>query len=142
MSTGQLIEHLHHAPAYLRLKDRLASLRMLQALLDAELPAELLPGTRVASLKRGKLVIHTASGAVAVKLRQLAPRLADALRRCVPEISEIVVRVQPQRRNFPEKKTKPVPVLSNRAKQALTSLSQGLPVDSILRQAVLRLVRR
>ncbi|MCX7896381.1 MAG: DUF721 domain-containing protein [Rhodocyclaceae bacterium] len=142
MRADRVIDHLGMAPAFSRCKDRVERLHLLQTLLEATLPAELLPGTRVAGIQQGRLVIHASSGAVAVKLRQLAPRLAATVQRQSPEISEIVVRVQPSAGNFFRSPPKKPVVLSPRAKRALTSLAAGLPEASSLRQALLRLLGR
>lgn len=105
------------------------------------LPISLAPAARVANLKRGKVVIHADSGAVAVKLRQLGPRLAAGFAQRGHEISGIEVRVQPGGRISPPKTKIPPKKLSLRAKRSLTSLAFGLPGDSPLKAAIERLLR-
>lgn len=135
------MDHLAAAGAFARLSGQAENLRHLQALLETALPAYLLPGTRVANLKRGKLVIHTASGAVAVKLRQLAPRLSAGFIQQGQEVTAIEVRVQAGSRiSAGPRKTAPK-MLGTRSKQALTSLAAGLEEDSPVRQALARLLR-
>jgi len=133
---SSLKDHLVASESFVRLADQADRLRQLQILLDAALPAHLAPGTRVANLKRGKVVIHADSGAVAVKLRQLAPRLAESLVQQGAEVSGIEVRVQPGRRCFSQPQEKRPKFLSVPSKRSLTSLAAGLPPDSPLRRAL------
>lgn len=136
-----LTKHLSAADAYARLAGQAERLRRLQALLDAALPPHLAPGTRIANLKRGKVVIHADSGAVAVKLRQLAPRLAAGFIQQGQEVTGIEVRVQAGRRNTAGVKRKAGKTLGLRPKQALTSLAAGLTEDSPIRRALDKLLR-
>lgn len=136
-----LSEHLAATDAFARLAGQADRLRQLQSLLDAALPAYLLPGTRIANLKRGKLVIHADSGAVAVKLRQLAPRLAESFNQQGQEVTGIEVRVQALRRNPSGQRQKSPGLIGPRSKQALTSLAAGLEEDSPLRRALEKLLK-
>ncbi|MFN4147983.1 MAG: DciA family protein [Rhodocyclaceae bacterium] len=138
---GSLTDHLASSDGFARLADHAERLHRLQTLLDAMLPINLAPAVRVANFKRGKVVIHADSGAVAVKLRQLGPRLVAGLVQQGQEVSGIEVRVQaggrfspPQRKIQPKK-------LGLRAKRSLTSLASGLPGDSPLKAAIERLLR-
>lgn len=110
-------------------------------MLDAALPANLLPGARIANLKGGKVVIHAASGAVAVKLRQLAPRLAESFIQQGQEVTGIEVRVQAWRVTPGKLRQKQPLVMGARPKQALTSLASGLEEGSPIRRAVEKLLR-
>ncbi|WP_126444301.1 DciA family protein [Sulfuricystis multivorans] len=137
---GSLTDHLADSDSFARLADQAERLRQLQALLDAMLPIHLATAARVANLKRGKVVIHADSGAVAVKLRQLGPRLAAGLNQQGQEVSGIEVRVQPGRRiSLPQQKILPKE-LGIRPKQSLTSLAAGLPDGSPLKAALERLL--
>ncbi|MHB1359614.1 MAG: DciA family protein [Rhodocyclaceae bacterium] len=140
-SRGTLKDFLSTADAFARLADQANRLQRLQTLLDAALPAYLSPGARIANLKRGKVVIHADSGAVAVKLRQLAPRLAESFIQQGQEVSGIEVRVQPRRRLSAGPRQKPPKILGERPKQALTSLASGLEENSPIRLAVEKLLR-
>lgn len=105
------------------------------------LPVNLAPAARVANLKRGKVVIHADSGAVAVKLRQLGPRLAAGLKQQGQEVSGIEVRVQPGGRiTLPSRKIQPKK-LGIQPKRSLTSLAAGLPEGSPLKAALEKLLR-
>jgi hypothetical protein len=138
---SSLKDHLAASDAYTRLAGQAERLRRLQTLLDAALPAYLAPGTRIANLKRGKVVIHADSGAVAVKLRQLAPRLAEGFIQQGQEVTGIEVRVQPGRWLSPALRQKPPKVLGIRTKQSLTSLAAGLAEDSPVRRALEKLLK-
>lgn len=138
---GSLMDHLAAANAFARLSGQAEKLRHLQALLETALPAYLLPGTRVANLKRGKLVIHAASGAVAVKLRQLAPRLTAGFVQQGQEVTAIEVRVQAHGRGGAGLRRKTASTLGPRSRQAIASLAAGLEEDSPIRRALARLLR-
>jgi hypothetical protein len=135
------MDHLATADAFARLSGQVDRLRRLQALLETELPAYLLPGTRVVNLKRGRLVIHAASGAVAVKLRQLAPRLAAGFVQQGQEVTGIDVRVQARRPSTSGMRANPGKRLGTRPKQALASLAEGLEDECPVKQALARLLR-
>lgn len=140
-SRGSLKDHLAAASGFARLSEQASRLRRLQTLLDAALPAHLLPGTHIANLKHGKVVIHAASGAVAVKLRQLAPRLAEGFCQQGQEVTGIEVRVQAGRWQAPAGRTRQSRTLGLQTKQSLTSLASGLDEDSPVRRALERLLR-
>lgn len=137
---GTLKDHLAAAADFARLAEQAERLRRLQAILDTLLPVHLLPGTHVANLKRGKIVIHAASGAVAVKLRQLAPRLAEGFIQQGQEVTGIEVRVQARRGQSTVPRQKAPKVLGEKSKQALTSLSAGLAEDSPVAKALRKLL--
>lgn len=140
-SRGTVMNHLAAAEAYVRLSEQANRLRQLQALLEVSLPAYLQPGTHVANFKRGKIIIHADSGAVAVKLRQMAPSLTETFTQQGGEVTGIEVRVQARRfsrSGFAKIKPKE---LGFHQKQVLTSLSSGLPDDSKLKQSLERLLK-
>lgn len=138
---GTLQDHLAASDAYGRLSGQAERLRQLQTYLDAVLPAYLAPGTRIANLKRGKVVIHADSGAVAVKLRQLAPRLAEGFIQQGQEVTGIEVRVQPRRGAQARPLKKSPKVLGLGPKRSLTSLAEGLDPESPVRRALEKLLR-
>lgn len=138
---GLLKDHLAASDAFARLANQADRLRQLQILLDAALPTHLAPGAHVANLKRGKLVIHADSGAVAVKLRQLAPRLAEGFVQQGQEVSGIEVRVQPGGRHWSPSRKKQPKTLGIQSKRSLTSLAEGLAAGSPLKRALERLLK-
>ncbi|NWG30262.1 MAG: DUF721 domain-containing protein [Rhodocyclaceae bacterium] len=137
---GSLTEHLAASDSFARLADQAERLRRLQTLLDAMLPVSLAVAAHVANLKRGKVVIHADSGAVAVKLRQLGPRLAAGFVQQGQEVSGIEVRVQPGGRISPASRKIQPKKLGIQPKRSLTSLSAGLPEGSPLKAALERLL--
>lgn len=114
----------------------------LQRQLEAALPKQLTKVVRVANYRLGKVVIHAANGAVAVKVRQIVPGLVETYRQNGSEVNEIDVKVQPIQAIKPAHvDTKPT-VLGDKAKQGLTNLALSLPDDAPLRRALERLVAK
>lgn len=105
------------------------------------MPAHLLPGTRIANLKHGKVVIHADSGAVAVKLRQLAPRLATGFCQQGLEVTGIEIKVQGRRTRQADPNKNLSRKIGLRPKHALTSLADGLEETSPIRRALEKLLR-
>lgn len=122
-----------------RLAGHAARLLRLQQAFESATP--LARGARIANLKLGNVVIHAANGAVAAKLRQIAPSLADVLRCLAPEITGIEIRVQPQIRGLAKPATPRRATIGEKQKQGLTSFANGLPEGSKLRAAIGRLVK-
>jgi hypothetical protein len=140
-SRGTLKDYLATADAFARLSEQAYRLQRLQTMLDAALPNHLSAGARIANLKLGKVVIHADSGAVAVKLRQLGPRLAEGFNQQGQEVTGIEVRVQARRRPSPAPRGKSPKVIGERPKQALTSLAAGLTDDSPVKRALEKLLK-
>lgn len=138
---GLLKDHLAASDAFARLAGQSHRLQRLQQLLDANLPAQLAPAAHVVNLKRGKVVIHADSGAVAVKLKQMGPRLAAFLMQQGEEVSGIEVKVQPARRRLSHTPRVIPKTLGAGAKRSLTSLIAGLTHESPLRGALDRLLK-
>lgn len=125
-----------------RLSSHASRLLRLQAILAANLPANLARAARVANLKAGKLFIHADNGAVAAKLRQLAPRLVDLVRFEAAEVNGIEIRVQGRGGNPSQPHRKGPTGIGATAKRGLTLLESRLPEGSRLRLALARLVER
>lgn len=138
---GLLKDHLAASSPFARLAGQAERLRHLQTLLESALPAHLALAARVANLKRGKVVIHADSGAVAVKLRQLGPRLAAGFVQQGQEVSGIEVKVQPTYRQPPKSGKSTHKTLGMQAKRSLTSLIAGLAPESPVRGALERLLK-
>ena len=104
-------------------------------------PVHLRQASRLANYKSGIVVVHAASGAVAAKLRQMAPTLADAFSRRGIECTEVQIKVQAPEtpRAFAAPSVKP---LAPGACDALGSLRDRLPPDAPLRQAIAHLLER
>jgi hypothetical protein len=125
-----------------RLSSHASRLMRLQAILAASLPANLARGARVANLKSGKLLIHADNGAVAAKLRQLAPRLTDLVRFEAAEVNGIEIRVQARGGNPAQPRRQGPTGIGDAAKRGLTSLESSLPEGSRLKLALTKLIGR
>lgn len=104
-------------------------------------PAHLGEASCVANYKSRVVVIHASNGAVATKLRQLAPTLVDKLSKRGLECTSVLVKVQarPEHAAIPAPTQKP---LSARTSQGLAALRDSLPASSGLRTAVEGLLAR
>lgn len=103
-------------------------------------PAHLGQASRVANYKAGIVVIHAVSGAVASKLRQMAPTLAEGFSRKGVECTGVQVKVQAREEHKPARSSTQKP-LSLRSSQELRGLSGSLPT-SPLRSALENLLAR
>lgn len=103
-------------------------------------PAHLGQASCVANYKSGIIIIHAASGAVATKLRQLAPTLAKEFLKRGVECNEVQVKVQaPETRS--QSRTSTQKPLSVQTSQELAGLADSLPASS-LRSALETLLKR
>ena len=125
-------------PELQALNRELRQLAELQSTLAQVLPGNLATSTSVALVKTGELILFANNGAVAAKLRQMAPRILDALRARGQELTGIRVQVQVSIRDnpLPQKQIS----LSSGARRAIDSLSERL-VASPLKAALTRLGR-
>ena len=103
-------------------------------------PQHLAHASRVANYKSRVLVIHADSGAVATKLRQMAPTLATELTKRGLECSGVQVKVHARHNHEPTRAPTQKP-LSARTSQDLAALSESLPA-SPLRHALENLLTR
>lgn len=112
----------------------------LAAVYQEIVPSQLGQASGVANCKSGVVVIHASNGAVATKLRQMAPSLVDALTKRGLECRSVQVRVQAR----PQREAARVPALkplSLRTGQELSALRDSLPL-SPLRTAIEDLLAR
>ena len=103
-------------------------------------PAHLSQASTLANYKSGIIVIHATSGAVAAKLRQLAPSLADGFSKKGIECNGVQVKVQAPETNAQSMTSTQKP-LSIKAEQSLCELRDHLP-QSPLRSALENLLAR
>lgn len=105
----------------------------LQRVLSTFLPGTVAQATTVANYRQGKVVIYARNGAIAAKLKLLAPDLRDRLSKQGFEVTGIEVDVQPPAsvRSAPPKTAKVTP----EAAEALERLAGQLP-DSNLKTLV------
>ena len=103
-------------------------------------PTHLSQSSSLANYKSGIIVIHTTSGAVAAKLRQLAPTLADGFSKRGVECNGLQVKVQAHKSETQSRTSTQKP-LSAQTSQELTQLRNALP-DGSLRDALETLLER
>ena len=96
--------------------------------------------SHLANYKSGIVVIHATSGAVATKLKQLAPTLADGFSRKGVECNGVQVKVQARESGTQSRTSEPKP-LSSSASRSLSDLRDNLP-ESPLRAALQTLIER
>lgn len=102
-------------------------------------PLYILNASRILQLNHQTLIIVADNGAVAAKLRQLAPEFIGLFRESGCEVTGIQVRVQVRYTS-----AKPTPakrILSTNTQRQLTDLAEKL-ADSPLKLALSRLARR
>ena len=97
-------------------------------------PAHLGQASSVANYKSGIIIIHAVSGAVAAKLRQMAPRLADEFSKRGIDCNEVQIKVQ-AREIQSQSRTSTQKPLSLKTSRELADLAGSLP-DSSLRSAL------
>ena len=133
---GLLIDTL---PELQALNRKTRQLMALQSVLAEVLPGNLATSVSVALVKAGELTLSADNGAVAAKLRQMAPRILIKLRQQGHEITGIRLQVQVSMRDnpLPQKQIS----LSPRARDAINLLSERLDT-SPLKAALKRLGRR
>lgn len=115
-------------------------LARLAALYQEIAPPHLGQASALANYKSGIMLIHATTGAVATKLRQMAPTLVDELLKRGFECRGVQVKVQAADRRAPVRPAAQKP-LSTRTGQTLTALSSSLPA-SPLRGALEKLLER
>jgi hypothetical protein len=137
-----LQEHLTSGDGIAHLAAHADRLLQLQAALETALPAALWPYVRIVNFRQGKARIHASSSAVANKIRQLGPRLAEALSSPTAQVTQIEVRVQAGSPTMATSPTRTRPDLPGHAqRQALATLAASLPADSPLKPSLERLLR-
>mgnify|MGYP001194367513 FL=1 len=129
---GLLIDSL---PELQALNREIRQLRALQSVLAEVLPGDLATSAGVASVKAGELILFADNGAIAAKLRQMAPRILISLRQRGYELTGIHLQVQARiRRNpLPQKQIS----LTSGARNAIDLLSERLnasPLKAALRR--------
>lgn len=138
----QLIQRfLGTGDALARLRDHASRLRRLQAVLETHLPPALVQACAVANVKGDTLVLLAHGGAVAARLKQIAPTLADQFAAAGLPIRTIQVKVKVVEEHD-ARPTAPPRRLSETGRRSLADLSSSLPADSPLRASLERLIER
>lgn len=141
MQARSLEDCLNADAALARLTGHAGHLLKLQRIIGAALPTPLARACRIANCRAGVVFVHADNGAVAAKLRQLAPSLCAELRSSAGEITEIRVKVQARETTEDRGPGKVIAQLGSQTKQGLTNLSLSLPEDSPLRASLVRLLK-
>ena len=103
-------------------------------------PAHLSQASSLANFKSGIVVVHAVSGAVAAKLRQLGPTLADGFCKRGVECSDVQIKVQARKTNAQSTSSTKKPLTAG-ASRSLEGLRDSLP-SSPLRAALATLLER
>jgi hypothetical protein len=103
-------------------------------------PPHLGQASRLVNYKSGTVVIHASSGAIATKLRQLAPSLTDGFSNRGVECNGVQVKVQVRETGRQSRTSTPKP-LSAETTGELARLRDALP-GSPLRDAIGKLLER
>lgn len=93
-------------------------------------PAHLGQASCLANYKSGIIVIHAASGAVAAKLRQLAPTLAEGFSKRGVECNGVQIKAQ-ARENIEQSTTSTQKPLSSRACLEIEGLRDSMPASPL-----------
>lgn len=130
---------IHSLPELQALNREIRQLMALQTVLAEVLPGNLATSASVAFVKAGELILFADNGAVAAKLRQMAPRILISLRQRGYEVTGIHLQVQVRMRDnpLPRKQIS----LSSEARNAIDLLSERLNA-SPLKAALKRLGRQ
>lgn len=118
-----------------------AGLIRLASAYQAMVPTHLGQASRLANMKAGTVVIHTESGAVAGKLRQMVPSLLDKFAQIGIHVQRIEVKVRTEMQPAEERRQPEQKPLSAGTRKELTLLSESLP-PSALRTAIEQLLVR
>ena len=141
MQARTLDDCLNADEAVARLAAHAGRLLKLQHLFEEVVPATLAQTCRIANYKLGAIIIHTENGAVAAKLRQIAPSLCNEFRLRGVEVTEIRIKVQPLDAALQYKSVPEAAVLGAAGRASLTRLADSLP-EGPLRQSLGRFIAR
>ena len=139
--TKLINRYLGSGDALARLRDHAARLVRLQNVLAQHLPPALAAACSVANLKNGALVLLADGGAVAARLKQMAPTLMQQFAATGVPVTAIQVKVKVIEAR---EQARPVTARSISASSAqnLEDFSATLPADAPLREALERLIAR
>jgi hypothetical protein len=121
------------------LSQKARQIMTLQQQWEQTIPPSLKRSCHVAFLNQETLTIEANNGAVAAKLKQMAPELVSQLRKNGLEITVIQVQVQVNASNSPD--LEPARMLNPTEKSLLTNFADQL-VDSPLKTALNRLAHK
>lgn len=129
---------LKHDPDLQALVHQADRLKALQQLWSSVVPAELHGSSRAAGISHRRITVCADNGAVAARLRLLAPSLLKTMQNKGLEVTAIRVEVQVKSRPQPPRRSPRQ--LGRQAAGSLLALAERLP-ESPLRSALRRLAR-
>jgi len=141
MRARLLDDHLKTDESMARLALHASRLQKLQKVLEKIAPSLLARSCRVANFKLGVLVIHAENGAVAAKLRQMAPSMSAAFQSEGEQVAEIRIKVHPLETAHEHKPQAQAAVLGEDSRARLDHLADTLP-DGPLKTALEKFVLR
>lgn len=141
MQARTLDDCLNADEAMARLAAHAGRLLKLQRLFEEFVPVALARTSRIANVKAGVIFIHAENGAVATKLRQIAPSLNDEFRSRGEQVTEIRIKVQPLDAALQHKPAAQAAVLGDASRASIARLAGSLP-DGPLREALGRFIAR
>lgn len=139
MSAQKLQSWLASGAVLSSLAHQAAALGNLQRVWETLAPAPLGSACRVGGIKESVLLLYANNGAVAAKVRQLAPSLLEKLKKKGLEVTSIQVRVQVDVMGEPVRLPKNR-VLDEVARESLRDLAEHLE-ESPLRAALEKMLR-
>lgn len=140
MSARTLQSYLGSTAALAALTGRVEHVLELQRQWERVAPPVLAQACRVSGLQDRVLVLYASNGAIAAKVRQLAPTMLDKFQKRGVEVTAILVRVQ-ARFLVPEQKPIKNLRIGSAGRENLRQLAERLEY-SPLRQALERLLER
>ncbi len=141
MRARPLDHYLNSNESMARLAAHAGHLLKLQQSFEKAVPAMLAKSCRVANFKLGVVIIHAENGAVAAKLRQIAPSLSEDFRSRGEQVTEIRIKVQPLDAALQHKPTPHAATLGEGGRASLGRLAETLP-EGPLRTALEGFVKK
>jgi hypothetical protein len=117
-----------------------ARLGELQRIYGELAPPDLARGSQVYGSQSGKLILRADNGAIASKLRQLAPSLTSGFCSRGAQVTELVIKVQPRSAISEAAAAQPQRALGVRSLRAIGTLAGNLGPDDPLRRSLERLL--
>ena len=138
LSPEQLLERSDESA---RLLAHARLLMRLNALFAAVAPSTMAKEAKVVNYRRGIVTLHAPNGAIASKLRQLTPRLAEKISQNCIECNQIAIKVQPtpMQTISPPATRKP---LTRKSADTINACARALPEGSLLAAALQTLLER
>jgi hypothetical protein len=140
MPARKIAQILDSAPGLQDLAEASRRIEQLQCVYLEAIPAELSRASRIGWARAGVISVTAGNGAAAAKVRQLAPRVLEHLRRRGFEFNSMRIEVQVSQNppHSPRREPKP---LSDQALATIDAVLTDLP-ESPLKDALRRLGRR